>query len=50
MFSLWKKNYSANLPMLYCELSMLASMMIMDSIAPASSIKGTIEKYFEISK
>ena len=38
------KNYSANLPVLDCELSMPTAMMIMNSTAPASSLKGTMEK------
>ena len=38
------KNCSAYLPVLDCELSMHIAMMIMDSTAPALSLKGTIEK------
>ena len=38
------KNCFADLPVLDCELPMPAAMIIMDSIAPALSLKGTMKK------
>ena len=38
------KNYSTDLPVLDYDLSVPEAMMIKDSIVPASSLKGTMEK------
>ena len=38
------RNCSGDLPVLDCELSMLSTMMIIDSTAPALSLKGNIQK------
>ena len=38
------KNSSADLPVVDCELSIPETMIIMDSTAPASFVKGTLQK------